>query len=113
MDLLDSGEASGGLAELVFASDPVTEREGRRLDVEFPCLSDPLGSGGPARERLSAVGEHELARARKVVQDACEADARFAGLVEHADLIFEYVYDYGMGSLLVGTARPSGPMTWR
>lgn len=111
MDLLESGEAAVGLAELVFASDPATEREGRRLHVEFPCLSDPLGPGGAARERLSAVGEHELVRARKVVQDTCDADGRFAGLVEHSDVIFEYVYDYGMGTLLVATARPSGPMT--
>jgi hypothetical protein len=112
MDVLKSGEASVGLAELVFASDPATEREGRRLHVEFLCRSDPLGAGGSARERLSAMGEHELVRARKVVQDACDADARFATLVEQSNVIFEYVYDYGMGTLLVATARPSGPLTW-
>jgi hypothetical protein len=113
VDVLESGEASVGLAELVFACDPSTQREGRRLHVEFPCRSDPLGAGGSARERLGALGEHELARARKVVQDACDADTRFATLVEQSNVIFEYVYDYGMGTLLIATARPSGPLTWR
>ena len=113
LDRLESGETSIGLGDLVLSCDPATDLSGRRLHVEFPCLVDPLRGDRPAPDRLSDVATAALARARELVGGACEADPRFAVFVADADVLYEFVYDYGMGTLLVATARPEGPLTWK
>jgi hypothetical protein len=113
LDLLESGETSIGLADLVLSSDPATDQVGRRLHVEFPCPVDPLQAGGPPSARLGDVADAALTRARGLIGTACDAAPRFQALVAHSDVLYEFVYDYGMGTLLVATARPSGPLTWK
>ena len=98
LDVLETGQAAIGLAGLALSCDPATAHVGRRLHVEFSCYADPVGVGGPARERLAELASRELDRARSVVEEASASDARFAALVEQSDIIYEFVHDYGMGS---------------
>lgn len=113
LDLLESGEATIGLAELALSCDAATERTRRRLHVEFPCPLDPLRGDGPTPDRLGGVATNALTRARELIGDAVKADSRFAALVADSDVLYEFVYDYGTGTLLVATARPDGPLTWK
>ncbi|HEX3929827.1 MAG TPA: hypothetical protein VHW64_03935 [Nocardioides sp.] len=113
LDLLESGEAIVGLAELALCCDPATERTRRRLHVEFSCPFDPLRGDGPTPDRLGGVATTALTRARELIGDAVKADSRFAALVADSDVLYEFVYDYGMGTLLVATARLDGPLTWK
>jgi hypothetical protein len=39
-------------------------------------------------------------------------DACFQALGAESDVFYEFVYDYGMGSVLVATAGPLGPLRW-
>ena len=55
LELLESGESPIGLGHLDLSADPATDRAGRRLHVEFPCLADPLRGDAPAPDRLGAV----------------------------------------------------------
>lgn len=48
-----------------------------------------------------------------MIGSSCGTDQRFATLVAESDVLYEFVYDYGMGTLLVATARPEGPLTWK
>ena len=93
LDLLEAGETWIGLGELVLSCDLATERDRRRLHVEFPCLFDPLRGDCPAHERLGDVALAALARARELVDTACDADPRFATLVADSDVLYEFVYD--------------------
>ncbi|WP_344776675.1 hypothetical protein [Nocardioides panacisoli] len=113
LDLLDSGETWIGLGDLVLCCDLATERTRGRLHVEFPCRFDPLRGDGPAPDRLGHVATAGLARARELIGTACDVDPRFATLVARSDVLYEFVHDYGMGTLLVATARPEGPLTWK
>ena len=81
--------------------------------MEFPCPLDPLRGDGSAPERLGGVATTALTRARELIRSASKADPRFAALVADSDVLYEFVYDYGMGTLLVATARPDGPLTWK
>jgi hypothetical protein len=65
------------------------------------------------REQLHALGNHDLEEARGLIQSACEKDVRFAALVADSGVVYEFVHDYGMGTLLVATARRSGPLDWK
>lgn len=113
LDLLESGETWIGLGNLILSCDAATAKTRRRLHVEFPCLSDPLRGDGPAPDRLGDVASDALVRARDAIGSACHADRRFSTLVADSDVLYEFVYDYGMGTLLVATARPEGPLTWK
>ena len=113
MDLLESGETWIGLGDLVLSCDPARDRYRRRLHVEFPCPVDPLRGDGPAPDRLGDVATSGLTRARDLIGGSCAADPRFAAFVGDSDVLYEFVYDYGMGTLLVATARPEGPLTWK
>jgi hypothetical protein len=33
--------------------------------------------------------------------------------VAESDVLYEFMYDYGMGTVLVATARPTGQLTWK
>ena len=65
------------------------------------------------REQLHSLGNRDLEDARSLIQSVCEEDSRFAALVADSGLVYEFVHDYGMGTLLVATARRSGPLNWR
>jgi hypothetical protein len=65
------------------------------------------------REQLQAMGNRALEAARSLIQSVCDEDARFAALVAGAGVVYEFVHDYGMGTLLVATARRSGPLSWK
>lgn len=98
---------------MILSCEAATGRADRRLHIEFPCPFEPLSARGPARERLSQPAERSLGEARELIDSAREASARFAALLASADVLYEYVHDYGMGTLLVATARPTGPLTWK
>lgn len=113
LDLLEAGEASIGLRELTLNCDPATDRADRRLHIEFPCPFEPLSGRGPARDQLAQPAERSLREARELIESVREASPRFAALLASASVLYEYVHDYGMGTLLVATARPTGPLTWK
>jgi hypothetical protein len=113
LDLLEAGEGTVGLGDLLLFSDLGSGQTSRRLHVEFPCPFDPLRGDGPAPDRLAHVANTALARARDAIAGASDVDARFAALVTGSDVLYEFVYDYGVGTLLVATARPEGPLTWK
>lgn len=66
-----------------------------------------------ARSRLQATAEKDLDDARRVIDNAGKVDPRFAQLFAESGVVFEYVYDYGMGSVSIATARREGPWVWR
>lgn len=113
LDLLERGDTAIGLGSLILRTDPATQKAGRRLHIEFPCPADPAVSLESRRERLRALGNHDLQDARQLIQSVCERDARFAALVTDSGVVYEFVHDYGMGTLLVATARRSGPLDWK
>jgi len=94
-------------------TDPATAKAGRRLHIEFDCPFDPSQVGRADHERVKAFGEQELHTARQVIASACHNDDRFAALVQQSGLVYEFVYRYGMGALLMATAGQSGDLTWR
>lgn len=65
------------------------------------------------REQLHAIGNHDLELARNLIQSVCEKDPRFAALFDDSGVVSELVHDYGMGTLLVATARRVGPLAWK
>jgi hypothetical protein len=76
----------------------------------------PRGSGSgqtPPSSHLADLASSSLERARALIATACAADSRFAALAAESDLLYEFVYDYGMGTLLLATASPTGPLTWK
>lgn len=113
LDLLESGEAAVGLQDLTLRTDPAPPTQGRRLHIEFPCPSDPALSVEARREQLHAIGNHDLEAARDLIQSVCEKDPRFASLVADSGVVYEFVHAYGMGTLLVATARREGPLSWK
>ena len=113
LDLLERGEAAVGLGNLLLRSGPATPKAGRRLHVEFACPSDPALSMESRREQLHALGTRDLEDARRLIQSVCKKDSRFAALVADSGVVYEFVHDYGMGTLLVATARRSGPLDWK
>lgn len=52
-------------------------------------------------------------RVSRPAESATASDARFAALLQQSDVFYEFVHEHGMGSLLIATARPSGPLTWK
>jgi hypothetical protein len=113
LELLESCEAAIGLSELRLSCDPPARGTGRRLQVEFPCPMDPVRGHAPPSSHLAEVARSSLERARTLISDACAADSRFAALAAESDLLYEFVYDYGTGTLLLATASPTGPLTWK
>lgn len=115
LQLLLSGEAPVGLGDLILRTDPGTPNQGRRLHIEFACPSNPALSTAANLERLQALGDHDLEEARGLIKSACEMDSRFAAIVADSGVIYEFVHnhDYGLGTLLVATARRSGPLSWK
>lgn len=101
------------LGNLILRTDPATPKAGRLLHIGFECPADPALSMESRREQLHALGNHDLEDARRLIQSVCEKDARFAALVAHSGVVYEFVHDYGMGTLLVATARRSGPLDWK
>ena len=104
LELLERSEAAVTLAGLRLATDP-TRQASRRLRIEIPCFFDPVMVIGPNRARLQSIADKELDRARKVMETASALDARFARLFVQSGVVYEYVHDYGMGELLIATAR--------
>jgi len=64
LDLLESGEAAIGLSDLTLSCDPATDRIDHRLQVEFPCLVDPVSGGAPPSSHFAEVARSSLGRAR-------------------------------------------------
>lgn len=113
LELLTRGDDAVGLGSLILRTDPATSKAGRRLHIELPCPVDPLPAMESHRERLRALGNRDLDDARGLIESVCEEDARFAALVADSGVVYEYVYDYGMGTLLVATARRWGALDWK
>lgn len=113
LELLERGDEAVGFGNLVLRTDPATPKAGRRLHIEFACPVDPALSMEARREQLHALGNRDLDAARRLVTSVCEQDGRFAALVADSGLVYEFVHDYGMGTLLVATARRSGPLDWK
>ncbi|GAA0950601.1 hypothetical protein GCM10009554_50770 [Kribbella koreensis] len=113
LELLVSGEAAIGLSGLRLSSDPPTPAAGRRLQIEFPCPVDPVRGHAPPSSYLAELARSSLERARALIANASAGDSPFRMLVAESDLLYEFVYDYGTGTLLLATARPTGPLDWR
>lgn len=113
LDLLERGEGSVGLGNLILRTVPATSKLVRRLHIEFACPADPAVSMESRREQLHTLGNQDLEDARRLIQSVCEQDARFAALVIDSGVVYEFVHDYGMGTLLVATARRTGPLDWK
>lgn len=117
LDLLEASGAAIGIGGLTLVTDPANDTTRRRLHIEIPCRLDPVLASGPARVHLQRSADRELGRARRLMKQACGADPRFAQLFDGSGVVYEYVHEYaheyGMGSILVATARRSGPWIWK
>lgn len=113
LESLERGEGAVGLGDLILRTDPATPKAGRRLQIEFACPTGPALSMESRREQLHTLGNRDLEDARSLIESVCEKDARFAALVADSGVVYEFVHDYGMGTLLVATARRSGPLDWK
>jgi hypothetical protein len=113
LELLGKRDGIVDLRGLLLYTDPPTEKAGQRLHIEFDCPFDPSQVGRAPHEHLKSIAERELREALAITTSACEEDDRFAALVAQSGVIYEFVYRYGMGGLLVATAGQSGDLTWR
>ena len=113
VELLEGSQAAVALAGLTLATDPATDNTGRRLRIEIACPFEPLMVMDQARARLHATADKDLHEARRVIENASKVDPRFAQLFAESGVVYEYVYDYGMGCVLIATARREGPWVWK
>jgi len=106
LNLLETGDAPVRLGSITLCRDVGAPNADGHIHIEFPCLHDP--------DRITPeAGAHDLDSARSVVQAASAADHRFALLLHRFGFIYEYVHDYGMGGVLLATAREDGSLTWQ
>lgn len=113
LEFLKAGDAAIGLDELALSVDLATDKSGPRLHIEFACPFDPVLLSGTRRSAMEDGANDSLGRARAVVAEACAADPGFNVLVTGSGVVYECVHDYGMGTLLVATARRAGPLIWK
>lgn len=117
----------------------VDEPAGKRWELALSLLEEggepvQLGSltvfragAGPAHDALIHIGVEcpyepervtvEVARAALAqavvqVQAIIASDRRFGDLVDRFGSVYEYVYDYGMGGLLVAVSHGDGDLEW-
>jgi hypothetical protein len=58
-------------------------------------------------------GQTALLRGRPLADDAASADSRFGRLLDRYGFRWEFVSDYGMGTVLLGEADCRGNLVWR
>jgi hypothetical protein len=84
---------------------PTGPRPDPRLNVAIYATSEP-------RKTPSTVATREVGLGLAAYRSAIGADSRLAALIEQHGQVIEYLYDYGMGAVLVGTVSDDDSLVW-
>jgi hypothetical protein len=106
LTLLESGEAPVWLGAVTVRRDAQGPTPDGLVHVEFPCNVDP-------DRATKGAAEADMAQALALVGVISAADPRFEALLQRFWVVYEYIYDYGMGSILLATARADGTVDWQ
>ena len=85
-----------------WVSDP---RPDPRLNVGIYATHEPSKTSG-------AMAAAEVTMGLATYRSALAADPRLSSLVEQNGQVIEYLYDYGMGAVLVGTVSEDDALSW-
>ena len=106
LDLLTEGRGSIQLGDLVTIT-WWTHGVGARPEVQVDILSN-----GDPRFIPKSRGEQEIHDAIDLVRRAADAHPRLRRLLATEDVVTQYIYNYGKGSVRIAAIRSDGEIAW-
>lgn len=106
LDLLIEGRGTIQLGDLV-AMTWWTHGVGAQPEIHVDILSN-----GDPRFIPRSRGEREIHEGIDLVRRAADAHPRLRRLLDTEDVVTQYVYNYGKGSVLIADIRSDGEILW-
>jgi hypothetical protein len=104
--VLETGEAPVRMSALTLYRDAAGPAHDGLIHIEVDCPNEP--------DRVTEeMARAAMARAVPQIQAVIASDPRFGELLDRFGSVYEYVYDYGMGRVLVAVSQREGDLEWR
>ena len=105
LGVIETGEGTVSVEGVLLSRDVHGPAATGRIEVGILSQSDPAFLG-------EATARADVQSALALVRREREADPRFAALFERYGWVARYLYDYGMGAVLIGEVADDGTLRW-